>query len=64
MELSILHAIQSLHNPFLDQLMITVFNTLVGPLGQLWIVVGVVLLIFQKQENAALPFFYPMQPRT
>ena len=37
MELSILHGIQALHNPVLDQIMVTVFNTLVGSLGQLWI---------------------------
>lgn len=51
MELSILHAIQHLHNPVLDQVMITVFNTLVGSLGQLWIVVGAVLLIIPKTRK-------------
>ncbi len=51
MELSILHAIQQLHSPVLDQVMITVFNTLVGSLGQLWIVVGVVLLIIPKTRK-------------
>ena len=51
MELSILHAIQQLHNPILDQVMITVFNTLVGSLGQLWIVVGAVLLIIPKTRK-------------
>lgn len=51
MELSILHAIQQLHSPVLDQLMITVFNTFVGSLGQLWIVVGVVLLIIPKTRK-------------
>lgn len=35
MELGVLHAIQSLHNPVLDKVMITVFNNLVGSLGQL-----------------------------
>lgn len=51
MELSILHAIQQLHSPVLDQVMITVFNTLVGPLGQLWLVVGAILLIIPKTRK-------------
>ena len=51
MELNILHAIQSLHNPVLDQVMITVFNTLVGSLGQLWIVIGLVLLVIPKTRK-------------
>ena len=51
MELSILHAIQSIHNPILDQIMITVFNTLVGSLGQLWIVIGLVLLVIPKTRK-------------
>ena len=51
MELSILHAIQQLHSPVLDQVMITVFNTLVGSLGQLWLVVGVILLIIPKTRK-------------
>ena len=51
MELSILHAIQSLHNPILDQIMTGVFNNLVGSLGQLWIIVGLVLLIIPKTRK-------------
>lgn len=51
MELNILHAIQFLHNPVLDQVMVTVFNNLVGSLGQLWIVVGVVLLVIPKTRK-------------
>ena len=51
MELSILHSIQALHNPVLDQIMITVFNTLVGSLGQLWVVVGLVLLVIPKTRK-------------
>ena len=54
MELSILHAIQSLHNPILDQIMIVVFNNLVGSLGQLWIVVGLVLLIIPKTRKCGV----------
>lgn len=51
MELTILHAIQSLHNPVLDQIMITVFNTMVGSLGQLWIIVGLILLVVPKTRK-------------
>lgn len=51
MELGVLHAIQSLHNPVLDKVMITVFNNLVGSLGQLWIIVGLVLLIIPKTRK-------------
>lgn len=51
MELSILHAIQTIHNPVLDKIMVLVFNNLVGSLGQLWIVVGVVLLLIPKTRK-------------
>ncbi len=51
MELNILHAIQSIHNPILDALMITVFNNLVGSLGQIWIIVGFVLLLIPKTRK-------------
>ena len=51
MELSILHMIQTLHNPLLDKIMIFIFNTLVGSLGQLWIAVGLVLLLIPKTRK-------------
>ena len=54
MELSILHAIQSLHSPILDQIMVTVFNTLVGSIGQIWIVVGLVLLVIPKTRKCGI----------
>ncbi len=54
MELSILHAIQSLHNPILDPIMVTVFNTLVGSIGQIWIVVGLVLLVLPKTRKCGI----------
>ena len=54
MELSILHAIQSLHNPILDPIMVTVFNTLVGSIGQIWIVVGLVLLVIPKTRKCGI----------
>ena len=51
MELSILHAIQALHSPLLDKIMLFIFNTLVGSLGQLWIAVGLVLLFIPKTRK-------------
>lgn len=51
MELSILHAIQTIHGPILDKIMVLVFNDLVGSLGQLWIVVGVILLLIPKTRK-------------
>lgn len=51
MELNMLYALQSLHNPMLDRIMVTVFDTLVGSLGQLWIVVGLVLLAIPKTRK-------------
>ena len=51
MELTILHGIQALHNPALDTVMVAVFNTLVGSLGQLWIAVGIVLLLIPKTRK-------------
>ena len=54
MELSILHAIQLIHNPFLDQVMVTVFNNLVGSIGQLWIVVGLILLVIPKTRKCGV----------
>ena len=51
MELSFLHALQSIHNPVLDQIMIVVFNKMVGSLGQLWLIVGFVLLVIPKTRK-------------
>lgn len=54
MEMSILHMLQSLHNPVLDQIMVTIFNTLIGSIGQIWIVVGIVLLIIPKTRKCGV----------
>lgn len=51
MELHMLHMIQTLHNPILDPIMVTVFNQWVGSLGQLWILVGLVLLLIPKTRK-------------
>lgn len=58
MELSILHAFQLLHNPVLDKVMVTVFNNLVGTLGQLWIVVGLVLLAIPRTRKCGAAAIY------
>ena len=54
MELGILHAIQLIHNPLLDQVMVAVFNNLVGSLGQLWIIVGLILLFIPKTRKCGV----------
>lgn len=54
MELNILHGIQLLHNPVLDKVMITVFNNMVGSLGQLWIIIGILLLIIPKTRKCGV----------
>lgn len=46
-----LHLIQALHNPILDSIMVTVFNQLVGSLGQFWILVGLLLLDHPKDKK-------------
>ena len=46
-----LHLVQALHNPILDSIMVTVFNQLVGSLGQFWILVGLLLLIIPKTRK-------------
>lgn len=54
MEFSILYWIQGLHSPFLDSFMVTVFNTLVGSKGQLWIILGVILLLIPKTRKTGV----------
>ena len=54
MELSILHTLQLLHNPVLDQAMVLIFQTFVGSLGQLWIAVGLVLLVIPKTRKCGV----------
>lgn len=48
-EFSILYAIQELHNPILDQIMI--FITTLGDAGLFWIGVGLVCLIMKKHRT-------------
>lgn len=43
MEMTILQLIQSWHNPFLDKLMVVVFNDFVGAKGEIWVILGLIL---------------------
>lgn len=52
MELSILHAIQQIHAPWLDAVMI--FFTRLGDDGILWIALGVGLLFFKKTRKCGI----------
>ena len=54
MELNILHFIQGMHTPALDSVMIFIFNTIVGSIGQLWIVIGVVLTLIPKTRKCGI----------
>lgn len=54
MELNILHGIQQLHNPMLDEIMVFVFNKMVGSLGQMWVVIGIILLIVPKTRKCGI----------
>lgn len=49
MELDILRAIDSIHNPVLDSIM--VFITHLGDAGIFWIAISVVLLFFKKYRK-------------
>lgn len=52
MELSILHAIQQIHTPWLDAVMI--FFTRLGDDGILWIALGVGFLFFKKTRRCGV----------
>lgn len=54
MEMSILYGIQSMHGGFLDTLMVRVFNDFIGPRGEIWIILGVLLLIIPKTRKTGL----------
>lgn len=54
MEFNILYWIQGLRSEFLDMAMSTVFDKIVGSIGQIWIVVGVILLIFKKTRRTGI----------
>lgn len=57
-EFSILYAIQELHNPILDQIMI--FFTTLGENGWFWIGVGIVCLVLKKHRKMGLQVLMSM----
>ncbi len=54
MEFSILYWIQNLHSDFLNTIMVTIFNDIVGAKGEIWIIVGIIMLLFPKTRKAGL----------
>ena len=58
MELEILHALQGLHNPVLDSLMI--FFTTLGEAGAVWIAISVILVIPNKTRKCGFTMMLAM----
>ena len=54
MELGILYWINALHSPVLDRVMVAVFNNLVGSKGEIWIILGIVLLLIPKTRKTGV----------
>ena len=54
MEFNILYGIQNLHNAFLDSVMVTIFNDIVGSKGEIWVILGMVLLLIPKTRKTGL----------
>ena len=54
MELSILYWIQNLHCDFLNTIMVTIFNDIVGSKGEIWIILGIILLLIPKTRKVGL----------
>lgn len=54
MEIDILYWIQNLHCDWLDSAMVKVFNDIVGSKGELWVILGILLLIIPKTRKAGL----------
>ena len=49
----ILYAIQNIRNPFLDKFFV-VITSIPGNYGQMWVVLGIILLIFKKTRKCGL----------
>ena len=54
MDFGILYWLQGLRSGFLDSLMVTVFNDIVGTKGELWIILGIILLLIPKTRKTAV----------
>ena len=57
-EFSILYALQEIHNPVLDKIML--FITSLGDDGLLWIAIGVICLFFKKHRRMGLHLLLSM----
>lgn len=57
-EFSILYALQEIHNPILDQIML--FITSLGDDGWFWLAIGAVCLVFKKHRKMGLQLLLSM----
>jgi len=57
-EFSILYALQEIHNPILDKMML--FITSLGDDGWFWLAIGVVCLVFKKHRKMGLQLLLSM----
>lgn len=57
-EFSILYALQEIHNPILDKIML--FITSLGDDGWFWLAIGVVCLVFKKHRKMGLQLLLSM----
>ena len=57
-EFSILYALQEIHNPVLDKIML--FITSLGDDGWFWLAIGVVCLVFKKHRKMGLQLLLSM----
>ena len=54
MELNILYWIQNLHSDLLNTIMVTIFNDIVGSKGEMWVILGIILLVIPRTRKAGL----------
>ena len=54
MDMNLLYFIQSLRTPFLDGVMVNVFNNFVGSKGQFWVWLGLLAFIFPKTRKCGI----------
>lgn len=57
-EFDILYAIQNIHNPILDKIMVTISS--LGNAGILWVVIALILLISKKHRKMGIHMFIAM----
>ncbi|MEE1100032.1 MAG: phosphatase PAP2 family protein [Agathobacter sp.] len=58
LEFDILYAIQNMHNPILDKIMVTISS--LGNAGILWVVIALILLISKKHRKMGIHMFIAM----